>query len=99
MFHQHSGTPIDTYFYRVAAVSVQFGIVLFLGDDFPGAAENGYTENMASRINGTAETQSIPAMSRLQRSGQKKVVIGVDRESLFPHIRDDRNVQRSLSRG
>jgi len=99
MFHQHSGTPIDMYFQRVAAVSVQLGIVLFLGDDFPGAAENGYAENMVSRFNGTTETQSISAMRRLQRSRQKKVVIGVDRESLFPHIRHDRNVQRSLSRG
>jgi hypothetical protein len=93
MFHQHSGMPIDTYFHRVAAVGVQFGIVFFLGDDFPGATENGYPENMVSCFNGTTETQCIPAMRRLQRSRQKQVVIGVDRESLFPHIRHDRNVQ------
>jgi hypothetical protein len=86
MFHQHSGTPIDTYFHRVAPVSVQFGIVLFLGDDFLGATKNGYTENMIPCFNWTTETQSIPAMRRLQRGRQKKVVIGVDRESLFPHI-------------
>ena len=99
MFHKHSGTPIDMYFQRVAAVSVQFGIVLFLGDDFPGATENGYAKNMVSRFNGATETQSIPAMRGLQRSRQKKVVIGVDGQGFFPHIRHDRNVQRSLSRG
>jgi hypothetical protein len=35
----------------------------------------------------------------LQRSRQKQVVIGVNRQSLFSHIGDDRYVQRSLARG
>jgi len=62
MFHQHSGTPIDMYFQRIGAVSVQFGTVLFLGDDFLGAMENSHTENMVTGFNGTIETQSIAAM-------------------------------------
>ena len=68
MFHQHSGTPIDMYFQRVAPVSVQIGTVFFLGDDFLGAMENSHTENMVTGFNGTLETQSIAAMRRLQRS-------------------------------
>ena len=99
MFHQHPGTPVDADFYRVAATGGQFGIVLFLGDDFLGSAENCDTQNMASRFNRTVEAQSISAVRGLQRSCQKQVVIGVDRQCLFSHIGDDRNVQRSLARG
>jgi hypothetical protein len=50
------------YFQRIGAVSVQFGTVLFLGDDFLGAMENSHTEHMVTGFNGTVETQSIAAM-------------------------------------